>query len=328
LSDTLLRPYGWSDHWSALLAPGRRPARVVRHDGQLVVVATPELRAVPVRAKADDLVVGDWVGLDDDGAIADVLPRRSLLRRGAPDGTEQPLAANVDVVLIVCGLDRPARAGRLQRAVAATWDSGAEPLVVLTKTDLDVDTPQALAVTAGALPHVDVIVTSTTTRAGLDDLAAACRDRTVVLLGESGAGKSSLTNALIGDDVAAVGAVRDSDQKGRHTTTARELRLLPGGGVIIDTPGVRALALWLDSDAVDATFPDIEELSERCRFGDCAHDTEPGCAVRDAIDADRLERWRSLRHEAVARERTEQERRRDERLGSRTAREAQRRPRD
>jgi len=328
LSSEALRPHGWGERWDALLAPDHQPARVVRHDGQLVIVATPELRALPVRATAGETVVGDWVGIDGD-VVAEVLPRATLLRRAAPDGSRQPITANVDVVLIVCGLDRPVRPGRLQRSVATTWDAGAQPLVVLTKADLgppgveaSTAVDDALAVAAEAVPSVDVLVTSTTTGRGIAELAAACRDRTVVLLGESGAGKSSLTNALLGDEVAEVGAVRESDQKGRHTTTSRELRLLPGGGVIIDTPGVRALALWVNADAIDATFPEIEELAASCRFTDCAHDTEPGCAVRDAVEADRLEDWRALHREVAARERPEHERRRDGRIGSRMIREA------
>jgi ribosome biogenesis GTPase len=323
LSSDALRPFGWGDRWDALLAPGHQPARVVRHDGQLVIVATPELRALPVRTAAGDAVVGDWVGLDGD-VVAEVLPRTSLLRRAAPDGSYQAITANVDTVLIVCGLDRPVRTGRLQRSVATAWDAGAEPLIVFTKADLDTDAvvDEALAVAADAVPYADVLVTSKTTGQGLDELADACRDRTVVLLGESGAGKSSLTNALLGDEVAAVGAVRESDQKGRHTTTSRELRLLPGGGVIIDTPGIRALALWVDAEAIDATFPEIEELAASCRFNDCGHTNEPGCAVRDAVDAERLEGWRSLRREVAARERPEHEKRRDGKIGARMIREA------
>jgi ribosome biogenesis GTPase len=326
LPSTALRPFGWGDRWDALLAPGHQPARVVRHDGQLVIVATPELRTLPVRTAAGDAVVGDWVGLDGD-VVAEVLPRTSLLRRAAPDGSYQAITANVDTLLIVCGLDRPVRAGRLQRSVATAWDAGARPLIVFTKADLapQATLEEALATAADAAPYADVLVTSTTTGLGIEELAAACHERTVVLLGESGAGKSSLTNALLGDDVATVGAVRESDQKGRHTTTSRELRLLPGGGVIIDTPGIRALALWVDADAIDATFPEIEELAASCRFNDCGHSNEPGCAVRDAVDADRLEDWRALRREVAARERPEHERRREGRIGSKIIRDALRR---
>jgi ribosome biogenesis GTPase len=322
LSSEALHPFGWGDRWAALLAPGHQPARVIRHDGQLVIVATPEPRALPVRATAGDPVVGDWVGLDGD-VVAEILPRATLLRRAAPDGSHQAITANVDTVLIVCGLDRPVRPGRLQRSVATAWDAGSQPLVVFTKADVgDVVVDEALAIASDAIPYVDVLFTSTKSGRGIDEVAAACRDRTVVLLGESGAGKSSLTNALLGDEVAAVGAVRESDQKGRHTTTSRELRLLPGGGVIIDTPGIRALALWVDADAIDATFPEIEELAGSCRFNDCGHSNEPGCAVREAVDPDRLEDWRSLKREVASRERPEHEKRRDGKIGSRMVREA------
>jgi ribosome biogenesis GTPase len=172
-------------------------------------------------------------------------------------------------------------------------------VVVLTKADLGADAGEATS----AVPEVEVVVTSTTTGQGIDVLATLCHDRTVVLLGESGAGKSTLTNALAGRDAAAVGAVRESDNKGRHTTTTRELYLLDKGGVVIDSPGVRAYALWGDEEAVDAAFPDIEELAASCRFSDCGHDSEPGCAVRGSVDDERLDRWRELRQEIGTRAR-------------------------
>jgi ribosome biogenesis GTPase / thiamine phosphate phosphatase len=308
-----LAAYGWNDRWLALFstaAEGRddlTPGRVVRHDGVAVMVAGPDgTRQLPVFATVEPQpVVGDWVVCSHEAVVA-TLHRSSLLRRRDPGRpVEQPLVANVDVVLVVCGLDRPVRSGRLRRAIATAWDAPAEPVIVLTKADRFPDDEVAAAAedAAGAGTGIDVVVTSTVTGQGVDDLRTRTAGRTIVLLGESGAGKSSLTNALVGTDVAVVGAVRASDTKGRHTTTTREIHLLPSGGVLVDTPGVRALGLWTDPDAVAATFEDLEELAESCHFADCRHQGEPGCAIALAVEAgevapERLEAWLTLRREA------------------------------
>lgn len=308
-----LTPWGWGPRWEAHLAgavsaaeAGARPGRVVRHDGVAVLVAGPErIEHVPVRAAAGRVVPGDWVVVAG-GAVAEVLPRASLLRRHDADtGEDQALAANVDVVAVVCGLDRPVRPGRIARTAALAWDAGAVPLVVLTKADLVDDVDAVVAEVADATPGADVLAVSATDGAGLEALVDHVRDRTVALVGESGAGKSTLTNALVGEEVAAVAEVRAGDRKGRHTTTTRQLHLLTAGGVLVDSPGIRAVGLVADPDAVDATFADVEALAAGCRFADCAHDTEPGCAVSGAVaagelPADRLERWRALRREAEA----------------------------
>ncbi|MCU1379449.1 MAG: GTPase EngC [Acidimicrobiales bacterium] len=328
-----LLPLGWSDQWVALLHevphPEAVPGRVVRHDGSRVLVALPEPRSLAVAPGVDAPVVGDWVAVVDDSVVA-VLPRRSLLRRrDSHADAEQALAANVDAVLIVCGLDRPVRGGKLQRVAALAWDAGAVPVVVLTKADLADGVDEIVAEVREAVQEVDVLVVSATDGTGLEDVRAAARDRTVVLLGESGAGKSTLVNALVGDDVAATGAVRSGDSKGRHTTTTRQLHPLPGGGVLLDSPGIRAVGLWVDPDAVDAVFPDIEALAADCRFRDCAHAEEPGCAVQAAVasgqvPAGRFEAWRSMRREAMAAAETVRERRQKNRQFGRIAREAQR----
>jgi ribosome biogenesis GTPase len=310
-----LDPYGWSPRWLALFhqaADGRTdlvPGRVVRHDGVAVMVAGGDaVRQLPVFATVEPQpVVGDWVVCSPEAVVA-TLDRTSLLRRRDPGRpVEQPLVANVDVVLVVCGLDRPVRGGRIRRAVATAWDAPAEPVVVITKADRfpDDEVAAAAEAAAGAGSGLDVVVTSAVTGLGIDELRARAAGRTIVLLGESGAGKSSLTNALVGADVAVVGAVRATDTKGRHTTTTREIHLLPSGGVLVDTPGVRALGLWTDPDAVAATFDDLEELAESCHFSDCRHQGEPGCAVALAIEAgevspERLEAWLTLRREAEA----------------------------
>jgi ribosome biogenesis GTPase len=310
-----LAPLGWGDRWTALLAdvdvPDATPARVVRHDGSAVLVTGPDgpahlpVRATTIAGADGPPVVGDWVAVAG-GAVVAVLPRSSLLRRrAAGSDAPQALAANLDLLLIVCGLDRARKPGRIQRAVTLAWDAGAAPLVVLTKADLVPDAEEATAGVAAAVPAVDIVSTSSVDGTGIDELRRRVRDRTVALLGESGAGKSTLVNALVGADVAVIGDVREGDAKGRHTTTSRQLHLLPGGGVLVDTPGIREVGLWADADAVDAAFPDIDELSEGCRFNDCAHTGEPGCEVAAAVEdgrlaPERLASWAALRQEATA----------------------------
>ena len=237
-------------------------------------------------------VTGDWVEIGDTEGlgtvIARVLPRRTAVSRRDPaeKDLEQVLASNVDVVAAVLGLDRPVQAGWLERLLVMAIDSGAEPLIVLTKADeADVDTP-AFSIVEAVAGSVPVIVTSVVDRTGLDELLARIgAERTLALVGESGVGKSSIVNALVGEERLEVGEVRASDAEGRHTTTARELIRLPGdAGLILDTPGIRTLGLWEAEHALDLVFGDLVELAEQCRFRDCAHRGEPGCAVQAAID--------------------------------------------
>ena len=301
----------------ALTAADGVPGRVVRQDRGWVQVARAD-GVHSARTRADRVgtpVVGDWVVVVDD-EVAAVLERRGVLRRADPVGEgEQVLAANLDRVLVVAGLDRPVKAGRIQRAAAQAWDAGAEPTVVLTKADLVDDAEARRAAVAAEHPGTDVVAVSARTGSGVADLAAALGGDTVVLLGESGAGKSSLLNALAGAEVALTGDVRAFDAKGRHTTTRRELHLLPGGGIVVDTPGIRAIGLWVDPEAIDAAFSDIDDLSARCHFSDCTHDHEPGCAVLAAVEAGelsaaRLEAFGELHAEAEWARRPEHERRR------------------
>jgi ribosome biogenesis GTPase len=216
--------------------------------------------------------------------------------------------------------------------VTVTREAGATPVVVLTKAAVAADPEGVAAEISEACPGVEVLLTSAREGVGLDALRDHTRGRTVALLGESGAGKSSLVNALLGDEVAEIGAVRAGDSKGRHTTTTRDLHLLPSGGVIVDSPGIRAVGLWADPDDVSETFADIDELAAQCRFADCAHDTEPGCAVTAAVEAGdlsaaRVEAWRSLDDEVrtSVRAMPEHERRRYERTFGRVVKDAQRR---
>jgi ribosome biogenesis GTPase len=330
-----LAALGWNDRWAALAAEradGTRPVRVMRHDGTAVLVGGDDgVESLPLRRSLPPLAVGDWLVVGD-GTIVELLERASLLQRRDPTGGgAQLIAANLDLVGIVCGLDRPVSAGRIQRMVIQVWDAGATPLVVLTKTDLLTDTSDAEEIAAVAAPGVEVLVISSETGEGLDAVRDVVAGRTVAFVGESGAGKSTLVNALAGLDLAATGAVRGADNKGRHTTTARELHVLRDDVRLIDTPGIREMGLWTDVETVDDAFDDIGELAEQCRFRDCGHDGEPGCAVRAALETGRLpverfESWNALRREAAAAELRADPyaRHRAERQWGKIAREAQR----
>jgi len=307
--DATLAAYGWNDHWAAAFAPfagpDREPARVLRHDRIAFIVATDRgLVQLPALRAVGPLTVGDWVVVDR-GEIVRRLERASLLRRRAPEAGEQLLAANVDIVAMVFGADRPLKAGRLFRTRTQVSDAGATPLVVLTKADLLDDVETLVERVRVIDPLLETVAVSSVDGVGLEALQARIRGRTLVLVGESGAGKSTLVNALAGGDVAAVSEVRETDHRGRHTTTSRELYPLPGGGVLIDTPGLREIGLWTDDAAVDDAFPEMDELSTTCRFRDCSHGPEPGCAVQAAVadgrvSAERFAAWLSLRDEAVA----------------------------
>jgi ribosome biogenesis GTPase len=309
-----LQPFGWRDSRIPQLPPGTCPARVVRHDGHTLLGRTThgERTLLASRRLDPTPTVGDWVALPcDPGAdgvvpVAAVLPRSALLRRLAADEVgEQALAANVDLVLIVCGVDRPLRAGRVQRVAAQAWDCGAVPVLVVTKAV----EPDAVDLPRLELEHpgIEVLACAALEGLGLAAVRARLAGRTAVLVGESGSGKSTLANALLGRAAAATGAVRSGDAKGRHTTTARQLHLLPGpsGGAIIDTPGIRSVGLAADADAVDAVFPEVLELAADCRFADCGHRIEPGCAVLAAVDDGRLARdrhdgWLRLQRELAS----------------------------
>ena len=238
-------------------------------------------------------VTGDWVALDGDGVIVGVLERRGTISRRAagPLSERQILAANVDLALIVESLPDP-NARRAERFVAIASAGGVVASLVLTKADLDPDGWQTATPLARRLGLVDAAAVSASTGDGLGTLRAMLTSgETAVLLGASGVGKSTLANALLGADRQATAPVRESDGRGRHTTVTREMLALPGGALLIDTPGIREVGLW--EGAGDA-FADIESAAVNCRFADCAHDAEPGCAVRTTVDPERIAAWRKL----------------------------------
>ena len=308
-----LSALGWNpdlaQHFSDSAAPGTVPGRVCRIDrgGLLVHTGTDVVAAVPAgrlfrEEDTDRLAVGDWVVLDGRRVTA-ILPRRTVLTRQDSGGAsvEAPVAANVDVVVVVIALEGDLRLGRLERYVAFAWSSGATPVVALNKADRCPDVPdavrQAQSVAVGAAVHA----VSAYEGRGLDELRGYVADgSTAALIGPSGVGKSTIVNRLTATDASPTTEVRP-DGKGRHTTTWRELVPL-AGGVLLDTPGLRGLALWESGEGVDATFTDIGDLAAECRFDDCAHRSEPGCAVLGAVEdgtltRERLDRYRKLLRE-------------------------------
>ncbi len=237
--------------------------------------------------RALELAVGDWVAVDNETVVAR-LDRSTVLERDIGDDGTQVIAANIDTVLVVFGVDRPLRRSKVLRFLAFAWDIGAEPVVVLSKVDVVDETQGFVDEIRSWGVDVPIVLVSVEDDIGVDAVHDILRGRTGTLIGESGAGKSSLVNALMADEVAWVGDVRARDQKGRHTTTHRELHLLPTGGMVIDNPGVRSLGLAGDSDGVEQLFSDIDALAADCRFRDCGHRTEPGCAVVASVRSGEL----------------------------------------
>lgn len=302
----MLDQLGWDKDWAGLASAygdGPAPARVARAvAGRLLLIGASGTRPAAAPPGTDP-VAGDWVLTSGDGVVA-LLPRRTELVRGAGRraAAAQILAANVDVVLVVMSLATAPNLGRLARMLAVAWDSGAQPVVVLAKADLTATADSERDEVAETALSAPVVLTSTLDGRGLAELRGHLRPgRTAALLGVSGAGKSSLLNALAGQELARVAEVGPTG-KGRHTTAARELRVLPGLGVVIDTPGLRGVQLWQSEDGLDRAFADIAELAGRCRFRDCRHDREPGCAVAAAVEAGELSPRRVTAHARLERE--------------------------
>lgn len=318
-----LPAFGWSAALEASFGPhraaGLAPARVLAEDrGSYVVRTAIDERRASVTGRfrfdtGDDPAaypaVGDWVAIesrDVDASIHAVLPRRTSVIRHAPgrQTVAQVVAANVDVVFVVASLNADLNLRRLERYLAFAWESGAEPVVVLSKADLADDLPASVALVESVAVGAPLLIASAIDGPALDELRSRIGPgRTVAFVGSSGVGKSTLLNTLAGDELAAVKEIREDDARGRHTTSRRQLHRIPGGGLILDTPGMRELGLWDAESGLDRSFADVEALAAGCRFRDCGHAGEPGCRILAAIatgelDRARLEGWRKLEREA------------------------------
>jgi len=299
---------------AAQLRPGQKLARVsaslgerarVIFDGCETDAAVAGTVMYGAGSAAEFPVTGDWVAarrVDAELALIErVLPRRTKIARRAAGrrNEEQVLAANIDTAFIVCGLDGDFKIRRLERYIAIVREGGVEPVVLLNKADVCADAAAAAAEARRAARTATVLTISARTGAGCEAVKEMIGPgMTAVLLGSSGAGKSTLLNRIVGAEVQKTAAIRESDARGRHTTTVRELIELPGGGALIDTPGLREIQLWVSEEGLAAAFDEIAGLAAQCRFNDCSHTTEPGCAVRDAVDAGRLESFHKLWREA------------------------------
>lgn len=337
----VLADLGWDDSlavtYQELLADTAisgtaRPGRVIRVDRSACTVSTGngEVRAEIAAAvfhgdhagALGQPGVGDWVVLDDDHQgvhgstmIVAVLPRRTVFARLGPGGqtVEQVVAANIDTVFVVSPASGEQRLRRIERYLTLAWQSGATPVVLVTKSDLSADVPALVSEVSEVAVGVDVHAVSAVDGTGVEAVRGyLAQGRTITLVGPSGAGKSTLVNLLAGEDLMSTQDIR-GDGKGRHTTTHRELIRLPGEGVLIDTPGMRALAPWDVAEGIGLAFTDIEELAGECRFADCGHEGEPGCAIRSAIQVGELPSERYDNYEKLQREQRRQELRRDAR---------------
>ena len=332
-----LQDLGWDDRLATEFEPhaerGLVPGRVVvQHRGVYVVgTADGELRcnaagrlSYDAAGPGDLPAVGDWVAVaarptEGTGTIQAVLPRRTKFSRKVAwsAAEEQVVASNVDTVFLLTSLNDDLNLRRLERYLTLAWESGARPVVVLTKTDLEADVAAKVAEVEGVAFGVPVHAISSLTGDGLDVIRSYIRPgETIALLGSSGVGKSTLVNTLVGREILAVQEIREDDGEGRHTTTHRQLVLLPEGGLLLDTPGMREIQLWESADGLGEAFADVEELASRCRFNDCAHRSEPGCAVQAALEDGTLDfaRWTSYRK--LQRELEHLERRLDKRAQS------------
>jgi ribosome biogenesis GTPase / thiamine phosphate phosphatase len=352
ISEITLQDLGWDPYFEAHFEPYNKdefiPARVaVQHRGAFVVLTQAGEVAAELSGRlrheaagmGDLPAPGDWVAVkpianESKVVIHAVLPRRSKFSRKAAgfETEEQVLAANVDTLFLINALDVGPNVRRIERYLTLAWESGAVPVIVLSKTDLCDDIEAAREMVEPAAMGVDIHLTSSVTGEGMDDLLAYLKGgRTVAVLGSSGAGKSTLINYLIGEERMATQEIR-SDGKGRHTTSHRELILSPTGGLILDTPGMRELQLWDADEGIDQAFQDIAGLAAECRFRDCKHEGEPGCAVLAAVadgslPTERLNSYRKLQRELYALEMKQNKRlRSEERRKYRTWEKARRKP--
>jgi ribosome biogenesis GTPase / thiamine phosphate phosphatase len=300
---------GWNQFFNEQFEPYKlqnlTPARIAQEhkniymaideDGEMLAEVSGKYRHLS-ESRGGFPAVGDWVGLtrrEDNRATIHVhLPRQSAFVRkvAGVETEEQVVAANIDTIFIVCGLDSNYRLRRIERYLTLAWESGAVPVVLLNKCDICQNLAERTSEVETLAIGVSVHAISAKNGIGLETLSQyLIPGKTAAFLGSSGVGKSSIINRLLGDERLAVNDVREDDSRGRHTTTSRELLVLPDGGIVIDTPGMRELQVWGDDEGLRQTFDDIESFAAKCRFRDCSHLKEPGCAVRDAIDSGKLD---------------------------------------
>ncbi|MBS4539530.1 ribosome small subunit-dependent GTPase A [Clostridium sp. D2Q-11] len=286
----------------------RNHYEVITEIGEIKGEISGKLRYT-IETKSDFPVVGDWVvinRLDNNFAIInDVLPRKSMFKRKAPGNKieEQILASNIDYIFIVTSLNQNYNLRRIERYVTISWESGAIPVVILSKSDLCDDKENKIIEVENIAPGVDIHAISAMTGKGVENLSKYVKEgNTICLLGSSGVGKSTLVNRLIGEDTMDTGDIRLDDGRGKHTTTHRQMMNIPEGGLIIDTPGIREIALWDGDNGIEEAFKDLEILSNKCKFTDCKHESEPGCAITQAINngslaKERLDSYKKLQRE-------------------------------
>lgn len=330
-----LNSLGWSDFFISSFEPFRLQGFTVgrvaiehrrniytlySEQGELSAEITGKLRH-QASQRQDFPAVGDWVVIrvresEKQATIHEILPRKSKFSRkiAGAKTEEQIVAANVDTVFLVCGLDSDFNPRRIERYLILAWSSGANPVIVLNKADLCDNLEQCLAQIEVVALGVPILVLSAAQNQGIDALKAYLKPgQTVALLGSSGVGKSTITNQLMGETIQEVQSVRQGDDRGRHTTTHRELILLPTGGLIMDTPGMREIQLWTGDEGLQSTFADIETLAQRCRFRNCEHAHEPGCAVQSALQSGMLDYSRFLNYQKLQKELNYLERKQDQR---------------
>ncbi len=322
---TMLQAYGWNEHWSLMagqipqqdkaLVPARITAqfskqyRIITQEGEQSAIVTGKYE-YEAASKSDFPAVGDWVMVEplqgeSRAVIHQLLPRKSAVTRreagSVPD--EQIIAANMDTVFIINALNKDFNVRRIERYLIAVWESGAAPVVLLTKADLCESPGDHVAQVEAVAPGVPVHAVSSLMDQGKEQLQAyLVQGKTVAITGTSGAGKSTLLNWLSGQEMQRVQGIREEDARGRHTTTHRELFVLPGGAIMVDTPGMRELQLWDSEEGFEATFADIATLAKQCRFHDCRHETEAGCAVREALQDGTLDAKRYANYKKTERE--------------------------